>query len=117
MLAAYFDFLRMLNSIVTVTLLFLSYALALPSPISNVTNNRDTDRIDKLKADNGDVLKRPPPREPFTFRPPVPFLWRPDPDYDVYINFTSYARPVPWLAGKSLMYVSGCHVEHRNLSE
>ncbi len=100
----------MLLSFVAVTLLCISSALTLPTDAPNITNSSSGNQAGALAAAKGVFLKRPPPRvappgASLTVRPPAPFLWRPDPEAGLYINFTSYERSIPWLAGSTLLYV------------
>ena len=100
----------MLLSFVAVTLLCISSALTLPTGDPNITNSSSGNQAGDLAAAKGDFLKGPPshvapPGASLTVRPPAPFLWRPDPEGILYINFTSYQRPITWFDGRAVLYV------------
>lgn len=102
--------LNMLLSSLAIILAYISFGLALPAGGPSITNSGTGFPVGAAAADGGDFLKRlsphiAPPEDSLSVRPPAPFLWRPDPEGFVSINFTSYASPITWFTGVSLLYV------------
>lgn len=100
----------MLSLSVATTLSCISFGLALPARAPSITNSSSGFQAGAVTAGEGGFLIGPsphiaPPEGPLSVRPPAPFLWKPDHEGHVYINFTNYARPITWFAGMSLMYV------------
>ncbi len=86
------------------------YGLTIPAGAPSLSNSSSRSQVGAVTADKGELLRgiplrNEPPANSLSFRPRAPFLWKPDPAGHTYINFTSYARPITWFAGKSLVYV------------
>lgn len=100
----------MLSLSVATILSCISFGLALPTLAPSITKSSSGFQAGAVAAGEGDFLKGPsphiaPPEGPLSVRPPAPFLWKPDHEGYVCINFTNYARPITWFAGRSLLYV------------
>ena len=86
------------------------YGLTIPAGAPILPNTISRLQVGAVTADQGELLRgsplrNAPPANSLSFRPPAPFLWKPNPAGHSYINFTSYARPITWFAGRTLMYV------------
>lgn len=86
------------------------FGLTIPAGAPSLSNSGSRLQTDAVTPDKGEPLRGSPhrlapPANPLSVRPPAPFLWKLDPEGLAYINFTSYARPITWFAGKSLVYV------------
>lgn len=86
------------------------YGLSIPAAAPSLPNNGSRLQAAAVTADKGELLRGSslriaPPANSLSFRPPAPFLWKPDPEGLAHINFTSYARPITWVAGTSIVYV------------
>ena len=86
------------------------YGLTIPAGTPSLLNNGSTSQAGTITADKGELLRDglhrlAPPANPLSVRPQAPFLWKLDPQGLAYINFTSYAQPITWFAGRSLLYV------------
>lgn len=111
----------MLLSSLAIILAYISFGLALPAGAPSITNSGSGFPVGAAAANGGDFLKRPsphiaPPEGSLSVRPTAPFLWRPDPEGFVSINFTSYARPITWYTGISLLYVHNVLEDYRIFS-
>ncbi|CAL8576844.1 hypothetical protein XPA_002710 [Xanthoria parietina] len=108
----------MLLSSLAIILAYISFGLALPAGAPSITNSGSGFPVGAAAANGGDFLKRPsphiaPPEGSLSVRPTAPFLWRPDPEGFVSINFTSYARPITWYTGISLLNTAKLYVLNR----
>ncbi|CAO1596405.1 hypothetical protein XANCAGTX0491_000254 [Xanthoria calcicola] len=111
----------LLSSLATI-LAYISFGLAHPAGAPSITNSGSGFPVGVAAANGGDFLKRPspriaPPEGSLSARPPAPFLWRPDPEAFVFINFTSYARPITWFTGIYLLYVHNVREDYRIFSK